>query len=221
MKFQYNNFGEYTLQSDLFKDFWFLKCQLVKGFQNENQEFTLKEEHLNMLPDIHKNTLAPIGHYGKVDFASNEPDYNTLKIIVYYDYVDGISFVTEFKINMSTGVVTLKISVNIYKPEYKTPPEFPEATVEWLEKNIDMYESVWDGHLSDNISLLEPAKQEFIDKVILKRYSTNFENWLNYLSKLRRVPDEKIPPCSVACPHKHKLIISGVEYCKDKLYKLL
>ena len=65
MKPQKNDLSEFVTQSDLFKEFRFLKCQPV--FKTYDNCFLIRREYLKLLPAVDKFIEPPTGLYGKIN----------------------------------------------------------------------------------------------------------------------------------------------------------
>jgi hypothetical protein len=198
MNFKYDNKDDiYILDSNTFKDFWFLKCQLVGEILNNENDFSIKKEHLQGFSDLDEHS----------SFCNYE---DVLNLLVYHK-----GYTTEFVIDLFDGKTIMKIHPYLIRENYSTPPDFPFATKEWLFDNIDINKSF------DEIIILKPEASVVLNEIIFKKRSGELLQWLVYLSGLPRVPDPDKPPCSVECPNKFMMVTGGVEVCKDKLYKVL
>lgn len=202
--------NSYTLNISELKDFWFLKCHLVKNYGHWDTLFYIKENHL---VGLNKTFTKPIGHYGDIIFNKYKPDFNVLTLIVHQNTTEGIYFGCQFDIHIPTGVVTLKLFVSVDKSEYIQPPELPDATMEWILKNTNLDMS------KDDTLILKLSAQNLFSDMLYKRYANNFQNWLMYLSGLPRNPDSSIPPCSL-CVNKFKRVLMNKDYCDHLIYKL-
>jgi hypothetical protein len=198
MNFKYDNKDNiYILDSNTFKDFWFLKCQLLDEILNNENDFSIKKEHLQGFSDLTE-------HPTFCDY------HGVLNLLVYHK-----EYTSEYVIDLSNGKTTMKIYPYLIRENYTTPSNFPFATKEWLFDNMDISES-----FGETI-ILKPEASVVLNDVIFKKHSGELLQWLVYLSGLPRVPDPDKPPCSVECPNKFMMVTGGVEVCKDKLYKVI